>query len=127
MEELGKIIKHQRMSMSMTLQELADRSGVSPSHVARIEMGQRFPSARILKKMAEPLGFDVNELFTLAGYLPPQSGVAEEVAPYGGGLDPYVARTLAKEPVEIQRTLIVILDTLKNIARGMTRGNGAKV
>jgi len=32
-------------------------------------------------------------------------------------LDPYVARVLAQEPVEIQRTLIGLLSILKSITR----------
>ena len=31
-ENLGKILKQQRVMLSLTLQELAARSGVSPSH-----------------------------------------------------------------------------------------------
>ena len=77
--DLGKILKQQRITVPLTLQELAAESGVSSSHLGRIERGERFPSARILRKIAKPLGFDEDELFTLAGFLSPQtSGVAEE-------------------------------------------------
>jgi len=105
--------------MSLTLGELAERSGVSASHLGRIERGERFPSARILRRLAKPLGFDESELFTLADYLTPsQSGVAEEAASYIGNkrLDPYVARMLAQEPVDIQRAVIGVLSILKSIA-----------
>ena len=81
--DLGKILKQQRITVPLTLQELAAESGVSSSHLGRIERGERFPSARILRKIAKPLGFDEDELFTLAGFLSPQtSGVAEEGARY---------------------------------------------
>jgi len=105
--------------MSLTLGELAERSGVSASHLGRIERGERFPSARILRRLAKPLGFDESELFTLADYLTPsQAGVAEEAASYIGNkhLDPYVARMLAQEPVDIQRAVIGVLSILKSIA-----------
>ena len=115
----GRIIKQQRTALQLTLQQLADMSGVSPSHLGRIERGQRFPSARILRKMAKPLSFDEDALFTLAGYLssdPPS--VAEKAPSYiGGRLDPYVAGVLAQEPTEVQRAVIGILTMLKNIAR----------
>jgi len=108
--------------MLITLHELAAKSGVSASYLGRIEMGQRFPSARILRKIAAPLGFDMNELFTLAGYLSPQFGTAETNPPDSGKrLDPYVARELAQEPVAVQRTVIRILTILKNIAKNMTK------
>jgi transcriptional regulator with XRE-family HTH domain len=43
---------------------------VSISHLGRIENAQRYPSTNILRKIAQPLGLDENELFNLAGYLP---------------------------------------------------------
>ncbi len=120
---LGKIIRQQRVMVPLTLQELGAIAGVSPSHLGRIEKGGRFPSARILRKIAKPLGFDEDELFALAGYLSPKSpGVAENHQDYsGGGLDPYVARVLAQEPVEIQRAIISILTILKSIAKSIIK------
>jgi transcriptional regulator with XRE-family HTH domain len=122
--DLGKIIKQQRINVPFTLQELAAESGVSSSHLGRIERGERFPSARILRKIAKPLGFNEDELFTLAGFLSPQtSGGAEDTAARYNGrqLDPYVARMLAEEPPEIQRSVIGILSLLKSIARGISK------
>ena len=124
--DLGKIIKQQRITVPLTLQELAAASGVSSSHLGRIERGERFPSARILRRIAKPLGFDEDELFTLAGFLSPQaSGVAEEHSPSYATrqLDPYVAKMLAEETVEVQRSVIGILSLLKSVARGMTKGS----
>jgi transcriptional regulator with XRE-family HTH domain len=121
---LGRILKQQRISVPLTLQELANTSGVSSSHLGRIERGERFPSAHILRKIAKPLGFDEDELFTLAGFLSPQTpSVAEERnSGYSSRhLDPYVAKMLAEEPVEVQRAVIGILTMLKSIARGITK------
>jgi transcriptional regulator with XRE-family HTH domain len=122
--DLGKILKQQRITVPLTLQELAAESKVSSSHLGRIERGERFPSARILRKIAKPLGFDEDELFTLAGFLSPQTpGVAEENATRYNSrqLDPYVARMLAEEPPEVQRSIIGILSLLKSIARGISK------
>ena len=96
---------------------------MSPSHLGRIERGERFPSARILRKIAKPLGFEEDELFTLAGYLSPQSPrMAEAEAGYGAGqLDPYVARVLAQEPIDVQRSVIGIFTILKSIAKSMAK------
>ena len=107
----------------MTLQELTAKSGVSASHLGRIERGERFPSAQILQKIAQPLDFEEDELFTLAGYLTPQPPMtAERSLGYYSGerLDPYVARLLAQEPVETQRAVIGILTIMKSIARSMS-------
>jgi transcriptional regulator with XRE-family HTH domain len=122
--DLGKIIKQQRIKVPLTLQELAAESSVSSSHLGRIERGERFPSARILRRIAKPLGFDEDELFTLAGFLSPQtqSGVEEAGARYTSRqLDPYVARMLGEEPPEVQRAVIGILSLLKSVAKGISK------
>jgi transcriptional regulator with XRE-family HTH domain len=122
---LGKIIKQQRVSLSLTLQELAAKANVSASHLGRIERGERFPSAHVLQRIAKPLSFEEDEIFTLAGYLSPQSRpvAAEErmTTIADGRLDPFVARMLAQEPVEVQRAVIGILTILKSIARDTVR------
>lgn len=122
----GAILRQQRVTVPLTLQELSAMSGVSPSHLGRIERGERFPSASILRKLAKPLGFEEDELFTLAGYLSPQaSGVAENRIEYmGGQLDPYVGKILSQEPIEVQRAVIGILTILKSLAKGMSREGG---
>ena len=124
--DFGKLLKQQRVSLDLTLQELASLSEVSPSHLGRIERGQRYPSAHILRKIAKPLGFDEDELFTLAGYLSPQPlGIAEKEMVYTGiispRLDPYVANILSQEPVDVQRAVVGILTMLKSIAKTMSR------
>ena len=120
---LGEIIRQQRVTMPLTLQELADQAHGSPSHLGRIERGERFPSARILRKIAKPLGFEEDEIFTLAGYLSPQPGsISEEQPIYSiGRLDPYVSKVLSQEPIEVQHAVIGILSMLKSIARSMTK------
>jgi transcriptional regulator with XRE-family HTH domain len=120
---LGKIIRQQRVSLSLTLQDLAAKSGVSASHLRRIERGERFPSGHVLQRIAKHLSFGENELFTLAGYLSPQQVVsAEKSITYGEGhLDPFVARMLSIEPLEVQRAVIGILTILKSVARDTIR------
>ena len=101
-----------------TLVQLAGMSGVSSSHLGRIERGERFPSAGTLRKLAKPLSLAEDELFVLANYLSRQPPVTE-----GGtrnnvmGLDSYVAGILSQEPIEVQRTVIGILIILKSLAK----------
>ena len=122
---LGRILKQQRIAIPLTLQELATTSGVSSSHLGRIERGERFPSAHVLRKIAKPLGFEEGELFTLAGYLSPQFSAMAEASPgYGSDrLDPYIARMLAQEPVDVQRSVIGILAILKSLAKSIVKEN----
>ena len=127
-ENLGKVIKCQRVTVPLTLKELSEATGISLSYLGRIERGERFPSARTLRKIAQSLNFEEGELFTLAGYLSPQySAMAEANAGYNREqLDPLVAKMLAKEPIEIQRVVISILTILiilKSTAKGVSVGD----
>jgi transcriptional regulator with XRE-family HTH domain len=101
----------------LTLQQLSSMSGISSSHLGRIEKGERFPSAPILRKIAKPLSLAEAELLTLAGYLSPQPSATVENETRLGGLDAYVAMVLSQEPVERQRAVITILTVLKSMAR----------
>lgn len=113
--DLGRMLKRWRVAAALTLAQLSAASGVSISHLARIERGERFPSANILCKIARPLGLSESEIFVLAGYLPPQAtGVTENRSM---GIDPYVSSVLSQEPVEIQRAVITILSVIKSMVR----------
>jgi len=115
---LGRVLKQRRAMIPLTLHELSRDAGVSASHLGRIERGERFPSARILRKIAKPLGFEESELFTLANYLSPSVGEATEEESVGE-LDPYVARVLSLESIEVQRIVIGVLTILKSIAKAV--------
>ena len=119
--ELGRILKQQRVMTSLTLRKLSVMSSISASHLGRVERGERFPSASILRRLANPLGFSESELFTLAGYLSPQSaGTEEGKAEYSGRqLDPYVSKILSHEPIEVQHAALGILSLLKSIAKAL--------
>ena len=117
MSDLGRIIKQQRVMRGLTLEQLSAMSGVSGSYQGRIENGDRSPSAGILRKIAEPLGFSVGELLTFAGYLPSEPSIESEA--HTGRIDPYVARVLSEEPIEIQRYVVTILSVLKSVAKAI--------
>jgi len=117
---LGKILKQRRAMIPLTLHELAAKSGVSAPYIGRIEKGNRFPSASVLRKIARPLGFDEGELFTLAGYLSPQASTTESETGIGR-LDPYVARILAQESVDVQHAVVGILSILSSLAKSVKK------
>jgi transcriptional regulator with XRE-family HTH domain len=120
-QNLGRIIKHQRILSGLTLRELSASSGVSSSHLGRVERGERFPSAHVLRRIASHLDFEESELFALAGYFSPTSPtVADGTVGNGAGqLDPIVTKTLAQEPIEVQRAAIIILTMLKSFAKSL--------
>ncbi len=111
--------------LPLTLRELAKACGVSVSHLARIESGGRFPSARVLRQIAKPLGFTEQELLVLAGYISPNpSMLQEEHEEYAvGRLDMRVAKVLAQEPPEVQRAVIKMLPVLRSIAKDIAQSD----
>ena len=112
--KLGQLIKQQRVIRGLTLAKLGTLSGISSSHLGRIERGERFPSAAVLRRIAHPLGFAEEELFAYAGFLSPALVDTETLI---GRIDPYVAGILASEPVSTQRALVGLLNILKSIAK----------
>ena len=113
---IGRVIRNHRVVIPMTLYELSAKSGVSQSHLSRIERGDRFPSARTLQKIASLLGFDEWELFTIAGYLTVKYPDTAEGEKRSGELDPMVAMALANETIEVQRAILVIISTIKSLS-----------
>jgi len=75
---LGSFVRKQRQRLGLGLVELATKSGVSATHLSRIEKAQRYPSPNVLRKIAPPLGLEEKELFSLAGYLPSEHPLSPE-------------------------------------------------
>ncbi len=100
----------------MTLRDLSLKSGVSQSHLARIEQGGRFPSAKVLRQISRPLGFNEGELFTLAGFLSVKSleDTDEQVSPYTK-INPLVAKMMSQETEEVQLALLGLIRVMKNL------------
>lgn len=118
---IGRIIKRQRVLLDITQSKLASSAGISPTLIGRVERGKRFPSARTLHKLADALHFDESELLIEAKYLSPQYSrlIEKNVETGTRRLDPYVAIELSKEPLEVQRIALAILTMLKSIAVGI--------
>ena len=123
--ELGKILKQRRVMIPMTLMELSSATGVSGSHLGRIENGERFPSGHILRKIAKPLRFEEDELLILAGFKSPNP--AEKVEALSSKVDPYVAKILSKEPVDVQRAVVVMLTFIKGVAAAKSIRSGCNI
>lgn len=116
--EFGKIIKRHRLMKPMTLRELSVLSGFSASYLGRVERGERFPSAKVLQKIARPLGLTEEELLFSAGYLSPSGDIDKEETGHNRlQIDPYVVRMLSQEPVEVQRAVVGLVTILKSLAK----------
>ncbi|NUQ76791.1 MAG: helix-turn-helix transcriptional regulator [Polyangiaceae bacterium] len=55
-------VKRRRDAIGMTLEILAQRSGLTPNYIGNIENGQRDPSLTTLFRLAEGLGVPAGEL-----------------------------------------------------------------
>jgi transcriptional regulator with XRE-family HTH domain len=77
-QNIGKVIREQRKRIPLSIKRLSKMSGVSVAHLSRIEKGERSPSPHTLQLIAQPLGFDVNELLIIAGFLSPGPAVTIE-------------------------------------------------
>ncbi len=66
--QLGKMIKHRRVYVDKSLRALAEETGISFSHLSKIERGEHTPSKEMLKTLAEHLEMSEYDLFVMAGY-----------------------------------------------------------
>ncbi len=57
-EEVGRRLKEVRKAREMTLKEVAQASGMSPTHISEIERGKTSPTVGALKRIAAALGKD---------------------------------------------------------------------
>jgi transcriptional regulator with XRE-family HTH domain len=64
--ELGVKLKEIRRNKNVTLQQIADQTGLSKSFVSQIETGIANPSIASLKKITDALGVALGALFTNA-------------------------------------------------------------
>ncbi len=56
--EVGRRLKEVRREKGMTLKQVADSSGMSPTHISEIERGKTSPTVGALRKIARALGKD---------------------------------------------------------------------
>jgi len=108
-QNLGSIVKRQRNRLGLSLKDLAGKSGVSVSHLGRIENAHRYPSTNVLRKIAKPLGLDENELFNLAGYLPIEQPKTPDLEKH----------KLLKELDILVDRITADTNRIKNIVRGL--------
>ncbi len=61
---IGPAVRERRKSLSLTLQELADRSGLSVAFISQVERGKTTPSIMSLLQLSESLEVDMNYFVT---------------------------------------------------------------
>ena len=74
-ELLAQNIKKFRKIRGFSQEILAEKALTSTTHIGMIEIGKKFPSPRMLERIAEALGIDTPELFTTETviFIPPNN------------------------------------------------------
>lgn len=58
-EELGKLIKHRRKVLGLTIRELADLTGMSKTTISQIERGIGNPTFEVLQNIFKYLNLEI--------------------------------------------------------------------
>jgi transcriptional regulator with XRE-family HTH domain len=62
----GMRMKELRTVRKLSQEQLAEKSGISPKYMSRIEMGLHFPSFDIITKLANALQVEIKDFFEFA-------------------------------------------------------------
>ena len=62
----GAAVRRHRELVRLTQEDLADRAGLDRTYVSGIERGARNPTLKILQRLADALGADLDVLFATA-------------------------------------------------------------
>lgn len=63
LEKLGLNLKKYRLDASLTQEELAERVGIHPTYVGKLEGGKNNPSVKMLFKISRAIGVKLSDLF----------------------------------------------------------------
>jgi len=74
--DLGPAVRRRRRGLGLTLQELADRSGVSRAMLSDVERGAKNPTIRVACQIAEALGCSVSDLLSGAPAAPEEGRIS---------------------------------------------------
>lgn len=62
-EKFGLRLKELRKSKSLTQEQIAEKVGIEPVNISKIERGMHFPQPDKIEKFASALDIDIKELF----------------------------------------------------------------
>nr|WP_274637758.1 XRE family transcriptional regulator [Microbacterium bovistercoris] len=97
---LGHRIRHHRVTLGLTLDELGAQVGVAGSHLSLIENGKREPKLSLLQEIARVTGTDVTDLLSAE---PPNHRAALEIELDRAQTSP-VFRRLGIPPIKVTKS-----------------------
>lgn len=59
---LGRVLRERRLSVDLSQEQLAHRSGLSPEYISELERGLKSPSVRTLAALAKTLATETHVL-----------------------------------------------------------------
>ncbi len=65
-ETFGEILFRRRKELALTQSQVASRIGVQPNYIVYLEKGERKPSDKTVRKVADALGLDKGDLYLAA-------------------------------------------------------------
>jgi transcriptional regulator with XRE-family HTH domain len=92
---LGREVRRRRRALGLTLEQLAERSGLTPNYIGTVEHGQRDPSLSTVMALAKGLEVSASELL---GGVADMSPAAMEAA-----------RLFDSVPPDVQSALLALL------------------
>ena len=113
METLGTVIRDARVRTERSLREFAKQLGITPSYQSDIENDRRVPAEEVLKKIAESLNLNFEELMALAGRLGDDVERYLRRQPAAGTLFRRLSETNAPEKL-LREMIKTVENTIKN-------------
>ena len=65
-KHVGDAVRKHRELIRLSQDELADRAGLDRTYISGIERGRRNPTVRVLQRISDALGVDLDVLFATA-------------------------------------------------------------
>ena len=106
--ELGQHIRKQREGAGISIRVLASKIGVNATYLSRVERGLVPPSDDLLDGVAKALGCSAEELFVLAGSVPPawKKAIAESPEKAAESMGAALAGCVAEPQAAYGRTVM---------------------
>lgn len=100
----GSEVRRRRLALGLTLEQLAERSSLTPNYIGTVEHGQRDPSLSTILALAHGLGVAAGELL---------GGSAE-----AGPRAIEAARLIEAQTPEVQEAMLELLRSMSRRRRG---------